>query len=262
MFEWVFGLPVPLLGVSIVTLFVLIGLIGFAVVRRLVLSRLTMHREDSGFTGAVFHGVVVLYGLLVALVAVAVYESHVEVSRIVTREATQLAALYRDVTAYPDPPRARLQSDIRRYTEYVIQEAWPQQRRGEVPRGGVELVDRFQATLVGFEPSTEGQKILHGETLRIYNSMVEARRTRLDAVSAGLSSAMWILVVLGALSALSSSYFFEVEDERLHQILVSHVAFFIGLVIFVIVAYDRPFRGDLGVPPDSYQLVYDQLMNR
>jgi hypothetical protein len=33
-----------------------------------------------------------------------------------------------------------------------------------------------------------------------------------------------------------------------------------GLVIFMIVALDRPFRGDLGLPPDPYQLIYDQLM--
>jgi hypothetical protein len=37
---------------------------------------------------------------------------------------------------------------------------------------------------------------------------------------------------------------------------------FIALVIFVILAMDRPFRGDLGIGPESFQLVYDQLMKR
>ena len=32
------------------------------------------------------------------------------------------------------------------------------------------------------------------------------------------------------------------------------------IVIFLIIAFDRPFRGELGLRPDSYQLVYDQLM--
>jgi hypothetical protein len=35
---------------------------------------------------------------------------------------------------------------------------------------------------------------------------------------------------------------------------------FIGLVIFMTFALDRPFRGDLGVRPDPYQLIYDHLM--
>jgi hypothetical protein len=52
-----------------------------------------------------------------------------------------------------------------------------------------------------------------------------------------------------------------VEDARLQGILVLLLATFIGLVIFMIFAMDRPFRGDLGLRPDPYQLIYDQLMN-
>jgi hypothetical protein len=33
-----------------------------------------------------------------------------------------------------------------------------------------------------------------------------------------------------------------------------------GLVIFMILALDQPFCGDLGIGPQSYQLVYDHLM--
>jgi len=31
-------------------------------------------------------------------------------------------------------------------------------------------------------------------------------------------------------------------------------------VIFLIAAMDNPFRGDVSVGPDSFQLVYDSLM--
>jgi hypothetical protein len=51
-----------------------------------------------------------------------------------------------------------------------------------------------------------------------------------------------------------------VEDARLHGIQVLLLATFIGLVIFMIFALDRPFRGDLGLRPDAYQLMFDQLM--
>jgi hypothetical protein len=32
------------------------------------------------------------------------------------------------------------------------------------------------------------------------------------------------------------------------------------MIIFIIFALDRPFRGDLGLQPGPYQLIYDQLM--
>jgi hypothetical protein len=121
---------------------------------------------------------------------------------------------------------------------------------------------RFQEVLFGFEPVTEGQKALHGEVLDAYNKMMEARRLRLDSVSTGLPGVMWAVILLGAAISLSSSFFFRVEDARLHAIQVVLLATFVALVIFVILALDRPYRGDLGIGPDSYQLVYDQLMKR
>lgn len=41
---------------------------------------------------------------------------------------------------------------------------------------------------------------------------------------------------------------------------VALLAGFIGLLIFMILALDRPFRGDLGLTPGPYRLVYDHLM--
>ncbi len=71
----------------------------------------------------------------------------------------------------------------RQAIDYVINQAWTLQRRGEVPSGGMQQVNDFQNRLAAFEPATEGQKLLHGETLRAFSHMIEARRLRLDASS-------------------------------------------------------------------------------
>src|SRR5262249_17733005 len=146
------------------------------------------------------------------------------------------------------------------YMDYTIHEAWPVQRKGRVPAAGVEKIDRFQEHLAAFEPATEGQRALHAEGWRAYNRMIEARRARLDRVKTGLPGIMWLVVLLGAAVSLSASFFFHVEDVRLHAILVSLLAVFIGTVIFVVLAMDRPFRGDLGISAESYELIRDQLM--
>jgi hypothetical protein len=184
------------------------------------------------------------------------------VSKIISQEATALAVLYRDVSAYPEPIRSQLRKEVHDYVDYVIHEAWPLQQRGQVPSGGVERMNRFQDTLIAFEPTTEGQKLLHGEALRAYNNMIQARRLRLDAVGTGLPGVMWLVIIVGAVISLSASFFFKVEDVRLHGILVTLLAMFVGLVIFMTFALDRPFRGDLGVRPEPYQLIYDHLMKQ
>ena len=113
-----------------------------------------MHHEDAHFSGAMVHSVMVFYGLALALIAVNVFETYADVSKIISQEATALAVLHRDVSAYPDPIRSQLQKELRDYVDYVIHEAWPLQQRGQVPNAGVERMTRFQGMLVTFEPAT------------------------------------------------------------------------------------------------------------
>ena len=89
---------------------------------------------------------------------------------------------------------------------------------------------------------------------------INATLLRVDSVSTGLPGVLWLIVVACAFISLTSSFFFKVEDVRLHIIEVVLLAVFIGLVIFMISALDRPFRGNLGIRSDPYQLVYEQVM--
>jgi hypothetical protein len=151
---------------------------------------------------------------------------------------------------------------LRGYTNQIIREAWPAQQQGRVPHEGVEWMDRLQAQLFAFEPRSEAQKALHAETLGAYNRMVQARRQRLDAVSSGLPGVLWFALLPGAMGCLLLSLFFRVEDARFQAILVTGLAGFMSMVLFVIIALDRPFFGAMAIPPDSYQLIHDQLMKQ
>jgi hypothetical protein len=241
MFEFLFDLPLLIAGPAIVGSLCLFALAGMPVIRCRVLPRLRIHIEDSEFAGAMLQSVMVFYGLAVALIAVSVFQTYSDASKIVSGEASALNAL-------------------REYTDQVIRAAWPMQRQGKIPTVGFGHLNRFQAVLDKFEPTTDGQRLLHGETLRAYNDMIQAHRLRLDAASTGLPAVMWAVIIAGAFISLSASFFFKVEDARLHGILATLLAIFMGLVIFMIFALDRPFRGDLGLPADAYQLNYDQLM--
>ena len=262
MFDWVFDLPLWIAGPSLVALLVGISLAGLFTIRSRVLPRMRVTAEDSHFVGPLVHSIMVFYGLVLALIAVNVFETYAECSRIVSTEATSIAMLYRDAGSYPEPARSELQAALRDYVGYVIHEAWPMQRAGHIPSGGVALMDSVQTRLSAFEPVTEGQKALHAEAWRAYNHVIEARRARLDEVTTGLPVVMWLVVLLGAAISLSASFFFHVEDVRLHAILVTLLATFIASVIFVVLAMDHPFRGDLGISAESYQLIYEHLMAR
>lgn len=257
----IFDVPLLVAGPAIILTFCAFALAGLWLVRRHVLPRMKINAEDSEFSGTLVQAVMVFYGLAVALIAVGVFDTYSDVSKIVSTEAAELGAFYRDASTYPEPTRGQLQHELKSYARYVIDVAWPAQRQGQVARRGVEMLNRVQDTLAAFEPATEGQKIIHAEALRAFNELLEARSLRLDAVvGSGLSGALWFLVLAGAAIGLFAAFFFRVEDVRLHAIQVTLLATFMGLVIFMIFAFDRPFRGDLGLEPAPYQLVYDKIM--
>jgi hypothetical protein len=258
--DFLFELPLVVTGPLIIGVLCLFAIAGLLLVRRFVLPHLRIHVDDSQFAGAMMQCVMVFYGLAVALIAVNVSQTYSDVSKTVSEEASALNALYRDVSSYPEPIRADLQGELRDYTDQIIHGAWPLMRHGKTPTAGFAYMTRFQAVLDKFEPVTESQKILHAETLRAYNLLIQARRMRLDAATTSLPGVMWGVIIAGAFISLTSSFFFKVQDARLHGILVTLLAIFMGLVIFMILALDRPFQGDLGIGPQPYQLIYDMLM--
>jgi len=254
--------PLIILAPAVIGSLSVASLVFMLLVRRYVLPRMRVKESDSEFVGAMVQSVMVFYGLVLALIAVNVWQSYNDVSKTVSLEATSFAALYRDVSGYPEPTRSRLQDELRGYVDQVIHGAWPLMRQGKVPTQGVEWMTKFQAVLTGFEPATEGQKLIHAETLAAYNRATLARRLRVDAVNTGLPGVMWAVIVIGALISISSSFFFRVDDARLHGLLVVLLTALIGLVILLTLALDHPFRGDLGLSPEPYQLVYDHLMKQ
>ena len=260
MANFFFDLPIIVVGLLIIASLCSFAVVGLRIVRRHVQPRLNIQLEDSEFAGAMVQAIMVFYGLAVALIAVSVWETHSSVSDTVSLEASRVAGLYRDLGGYPEPLRSELRAELEGYVDYVITEAWPLQRKGIHPAGGVEWMDRLQVSLTGFEPETEGKKILHGEALHAYNQLMEVRRLRLDAVSSKLSGVLWFVIGAGGLVSLASTFFFKVEDVRHHRIQVLLLAIFIGMVINLIAAFDRPFRGDLGIGSDPYRLIQDQLM--
>src|SRR5262245_36615213 len=220
----VFDLPLIVVGPAILLILVGFSLGALKVFRRHILPRLRFGEGGPHVATAVVSSIMVFYGLALALIAVHVWETYEEAAKITSLEATSLATLYRDVSAYPEPTRSILRNGIKGYDEQVIHEAWPQQRRGRIPLGGVAHLDRIQATRMSFEPHSERERQLSAVTLAAYNDMMQARRMRVDAVDWHLPGVMWLVVIFGAIIGVVAAFYFPVPDWRLHATLIAMLA--------------------------------------
>jgi hypothetical protein len=192
-----------------------------------------------------------------------VWNTHSNASDLVSKEASAIGALYRDVNGYPDPIRTELKSRLREYTVFVIDKAWPAQRSGQGQQvdGGTRIMDEFQGILYTFQPVNPGQVALHSETLTAYNKLIDYRRLRIDAVDSSLSATMWWVIWVGAVISIGVAYFYNIQDARLHVILVALMSGFLAMVLFMIVINDRPFFGHVSVSSEPYKLILDRLID-
>ncbi len=258
--HWAYEISHFYLGLLMVAVIEFVSLTGMMIVRRFFLPRLRYHDGVNDAVSGTVQAIGVFYGITVGLIAIGVWTTHSNASDTVAREAAAIAALYRDVSGYPEPIRTTLQSELSEYTHAVIERVWAEQRQGRTLDVGTRILTQFQKDLFSFEPKTVGQTSLHNETLRAFNILVTERRLRLNSVTEQLSGVMWAVIWIGAALSVGIVWFYKIEDVRVHALLVSFLAGFLALVIFMITIHDRPFLGPHSIPPDAYELVLKKLI--
>ncbi len=257
---WVYDLPNWLFALLAIGAFVCFGLVGLTLTRDYVKRVHAVDHSHNDVVGYYLAAVTVFYGITLGLVAVSSWTNYAAVQDKVDREAQALGSLYHDVSGYPDPLRTQMQNDLRGYTREVIDHSWPLQRHGVMPMGTNAMIDTFQAHMLQFQPASMAEQVLHAEGFKQFNSLVEARRARLDSINNSLPRALWWMVILGALLSISVTFFFDMRSISMHRWMTLMMSALLGLMIFLIATLDNPFRGKVSVGPQSLERVYQQVM--
>jgi hypothetical protein len=245
--EFIHSLPTWATGPACVFGFIVPATIGLWLVHRVV--------------GWFFSGTLTIYGITLGLIAVTTWESTSRVAGIASHEAATIAALYRDTSGFAPPLREDLQGKLREYTRFVIEKAWPAQRRAEILNDGNRMLDEFQSRLFANEPKTEGVTLLQAEALKTFNELVELRRQRTEAVNQHVPEVIWAVILLGGALTIVTSFCFQIRPFRLHLLLTTGLSTMVGLLVFLIAALDRPYQGAVSVDPTAYQIVLDGVMS-
>jgi hypothetical protein len=241
--------------------FVLVGVTwtGTIFLRPLLRSFIRREPDANNIVGYLLSAHGVYFGILLGLIALSAYEDFAQADAVVADEAGKVATLYTDVGAYPQPLRGELQQLLRTYTSYIMNEGWELQRHSQVPPGAAGYVTRLHQKLVAFEPTTKGQEIVHAETLRQFNTVLEARRRRHIAVISGLPQILWYIVLIGVGVNMLLIWLLDMK-LRSHLFLGGVISFFLAALISLVASMEKPFRGETSISPEAFRMIYDSLM--
>ena len=261
MFYWIYDLPALWVIVLFEAVFVGVCWLGTLLLRPSARSWLRQEPRLNDMLAAFLQYFGVIYGLLLGLLAVATYQKRLDVEKSNANEASSLSALYRNVSAYPEPSGTALQNLLKEHTRDIIENAWLQQRKGIVPVEAVDRVEVLQAMLAVFQPQTTAQELLHENTLREFDTFYENRRMRIYSTTSGIPAILWYTVAVGALINMILLWLFDLRPQ-VHWMLGGLIAFYLGTVIAVIALMDRPYRGELSISPDAFQIIYHGVMHQ
>ena len=252
-------LPAWLFALLTVAAFDVIALGGLACTRRWGHWHGLYALVDNNTVGWIFSAILVIYAISIGLIAVATWSNASAASNLASQEASQIATLYRNLAGYPRPVQTDLAGSLVRYTQTIIQDAWPAQQRGEVTEKGIEVLLDFGRRILGFEPTTQGQCIVHAQTVHALNTLVESRRRRIEAASYAVPGSLWAVVLIGAALSIFASYVFDIRSVLVQAVMTTLLTSMIALLVFFIAATDHPFRGTNAIGSQAYEIVLRDL---
>lgn len=262
MLDWLHDLPMGVGAFLVCIAFVVPTLAGAYLLQPSVAHLFQGEREINTILGFLLNTFALYFGVLLALLSIAVFENHNRAQDAVDREAAGLIKLYRDLRQYPEPARTEMTAILHKYTDEVIKRGWTLQARGEVSRAEVAIITELHGLLARFTPGAINENLLHAETLRALDGFIEARRLRISSGGSAVPRIMWIVVLCGAVINAAVIWMFDLRRTT-HAIIGGTLSLFIGLVIYMIASLDGPFRGVHGIKPDALIEVHtaSQMLN-
>jgi hypothetical protein len=204
-----------------------------------------LRREQNDVAGSTMAIAGVVYAVLLAFIAVAVWQGYGQADTLVQTEANLVSNLYRDTVGLPNPQAEDLRHTLFVYAETVVQDEWPALTAGlNDDAAGWQLLDSVHLALVQIQPQNIGTEAIRAEMLRSLDGLYDARRGRFHSASVALPPVLWWNLLAGGALLLAFSYLFGPPSLGMHAAMVSLLGATIGLVLILILLLIHPFEGD------------------
>jgi hypothetical protein len=257
--EFVHGLPTTQLAIIFAltsVAAVVCGLLIAKPIMRIFFGTGSEFNQNLAFGASGFN---LFYGLLLGLLTVSAYQNSEKVRQAIQAEALAIRVLYADMETYPEPIRSDMREMLRDYTLYTIHRDWPAHRAGTFLDGGSNRADAMRQRLAGFEPQGTGQTIVHEGVVQGFRDFAAARQQRLAGVITEIPDILWYAVLVGAAVNVLLLCLLKMRPHT--QFMVGTItSFFLGVILFVIVTLDDPLRGEAGLQPTPFELLWERKM--
>jgi hypothetical protein len=228
----------------------LVCVLVLTLVRRTVtIQRLETHHETAGFLIGI---VGVVYAVLLAFVVVVVWERYNDTARNLDQEANQIGDLWLMAGGFAPELRAQVRGPLVAYARTVVDTEFASMRHEEASPEAEAAFIRIWNAYRAAEPRSETERALYAESLATMNILSDDRRTRLHEARDHMPGVVWAALYGGAAITIAFTFLFQLKSYRVQLVMTSAVVTLIALVLFLVMALNRPFGGVLPLSSDPF----------
>ncbi|HEV3090766.1 MAG TPA: hypothetical protein VGX91_04895 [Candidatus Cybelea sp.] len=210
------------------------------------------HNDRAGFILAVIG---VVYAVLLGFVAIGVWDRFQQAEIRTYDEAGALASVYRDSRSFEHTDDLR--ATLRAYTNSVIHDEWPHMSQGNKSGLTDALLERIDAKVRALDVTTPAQADIHRQMIDATATALDNRETRLTIDFVGINGSMWAVLIAGAYLTVAFTYLFGFDRTIMQQLMILGLSLMIGLVLYLVMAMDFPYRGGIAVSPEAFKALLE-----
>jgi len=192
----------------------------------------------------------ILFGLLIAFTAAQVWGDLDRANTAVNHEASSLRAVVLLSRAFPADAEARMRARVKQYVQEAVEVEWPAMARhratlATIPAG---IGDALEVA-IGLPVGGEGQAAAQREIVANLDNALDARRQRILVSRSAVNWVKWFALIIQAACTLTVIAMVHSDNRQAARFAMGVFATAVAVCIFLLVAHDRPFTGQLSVPP-------------
>ena len=253
--DWLLNLPIPWMTLVIFAAAYIVAACVYLVVVRLAVSD-RGRRAFKAFSPGMLPVLGTIFALLVAFVAVQVWNDFDKAKLAVATEASALRAVVVLSENLPTEQRTRLRTLINHHIEEAVNREWPAMAHEHLTLSSLStnLVEALQLT-VSLKPQDESQRTAQREIVSAVRTALIARRQRIIISQSEVGPVKWAAILLQGLCTLIAIAIVHSDNRLTCAIAAALFATGIALSSLMIAAYSRPFTGEISVGPELLQEV-------
>ena len=249
----------PLWGVgSLLVGAAALGAIMLGLAVRSLLS-LELRRRHNDVAAAIFSVIGVTFAVLLAFVAMVVWEHYYAAKATSYAEAGFVRDVYFVSLGFSDPDKSLLRDGILGYVDTVVSVEWPAQARGLSVASKSAWLNKLNAIAADLKPAGTADDIRQAMLSQSLMRLSDAREQRLMAADTTVPAVVWIVTLIGGALTVAFASLLGVPSLGMHLAMSAAMAISGTLVLIMIIALNNPFRGDFRVSAEPFEQVIGQV---